>query len=99
MQRSLRTLLHDKEKRVATGAVQTGAQGPNGSAAFTSEEIMIANLHCVRPCYANNASGVGPAAEVTLALAAALWLTVITLTVTVTQTLRNPAGCRGGDVA
>lgn len=30
---------------------------------FTSEEIMVTNLQCVRPCYANDASGVGPAAE------------------------------------
>ena len=30
---------------------------------FTSEEIMVTNLHCVRPCYANNASGVGGEAE------------------------------------
>lgn len=65
MQRSLRALLHDKERRVAAGAVQTpGASGPNMSVAFTSEEIMIINLHCVRPCYANNASGVGAVAKV-----------------------------------
>jgi len=30
---------------------------------FTSEEIMVTNLKCVRPCYASNASGVGPEAE------------------------------------
>ena len=27
------------------------------------QEIMVTNLQCVRPCYANNASGIGPASE------------------------------------
>ena len=62
MQRALRSLLRAKEARVAAGAAGAGSLGPNGTAVFTSEEIMMTNLQCVRPCYANNASGVGAAA-------------------------------------
>jgi hypothetical protein len=63
MQRSLRALLKAKEAQVAAGVPPAGAQGPNRTAVFTSEEIMMTNLLCVRPCYAGNASGLGAAAQ------------------------------------
>ena len=62
MQQSLRALLRVKQARMAAGRPPTGAQGPNATVTFTSEDIMMTNLQCVRPCYANNASGVGAAA-------------------------------------
>merc|ERR1719240_1746711 len=55
MQRRLRELLRAKEERVR-GLRAAGLPVPNKSLAFTSEEIMVTNLECVRPCYANNAS-------------------------------------------
>ena len=51
------------QARVAEGSAFRGAERPNISAKFTSEDIMMTNLHCVRPCYANNASGIGDAAR------------------------------------
>jgi hypothetical protein len=59
MQRSLRALLKRKEEAAAAKRAAAGAPPSNRSVVFTTEEIMVANLHCVRPCYANNASGVG----------------------------------------
>ena len=61
MQRRLRDLLRLKEKRAIAARI-AGAAYSNKSTTFTSEEIMVTNLQCVRPCYANNASGIGPAA-------------------------------------
>eukprot|EP00966_Prymnesium_polylepis_P096860 2244206-Prymnesium_polylepis.1 len=56
MQRSLRALLAAKEARVRAGEAGVKLN-------FSSEEIMVTNLQCVRPCYAANASGVGQMAE------------------------------------
>lgn len=61
MQRRLRELLRYKEARAAANRA-AGLPVGNKSTLFTSEEIMVTNLQCVRPCYANNASGVGSVA-------------------------------------
>mmetsp|Transcript_1402 Transcript_1402/g.4424 ORF Transcript_1402/g.4424 Transcript_1402/m.4424 type:complete len:469 (-) Transcript_1402:129-1535(-) len=61
MQRRLRELLRAKEA-AALAARAAGRPVENESVRFTSEDIMVANLHCVRPCYRNNASGLGEAA-------------------------------------
>ncbi|KAL1499458.1 hypothetical protein AB1Y20_011662 [Prymnesium parvum] len=55
MQQQLRAILKEKEARAQRGEIV--------KLNFTSEEIMVTNLKCVRPCYASNASGVGPEAE------------------------------------
>ena len=50
---------------VAERLAGSATGGDNASSlTFTSQEIMLANLECVRPCYANNSSGVGAAAAV-----------------------------------
>ena len=49
-------------RRLAQTPRGDGKSG-NATVRFTSEEIMVTNLECVRPCYANNASGVGDAAR------------------------------------
>lgn len=58
MQRRLREVLRAKETRAAA-LEAAGLPVPNKSRGFTSEDIMVTNLECVRPCYANNASGLG----------------------------------------
>jgi [heparan sulfate]-glucosamine 3-sulfotransferase 5 len=58
MQRRLRELLRRKE-----AAAASSSKTVVNATKFTSEEIMVTNLECVRPCYANNATGVGLAAE------------------------------------
>ena len=68
MQRQLRALLQEKEARAGSvgpagdGAAGSPAPRRNGLVGFTSEDIMMTNLACVRPCYSNRASGVGEAA-------------------------------------
>jgi hypothetical protein len=64
-QRRLREVLRAKEQRVAAAARLSGGASnrSNRSVSFSSEEIMVTNLECVRPCYANNASGVGALAD------------------------------------
>ena len=58
MQRRLRELLAAKQER------ERSKPGGNVSKVkFSSEDIMMTNFECVRPCYANNASGIGAAAE------------------------------------
>ena len=72
MQRRLREVLRAKEARAAAAATAAaaaaagsgrGAGGTKKNVTFSSEDIMVTNLECVRPCYANNASGLGAAAE------------------------------------
>ena len=62
MQKTLRELLRKKEAKAAA-ARAAGLPVSNKSTLFTSEEIMVTNLQCVRPCYANNASGLGDEAR------------------------------------
>uniref|UniRef100_A0A7S3C3H0 Sulfotransferase domain-containing protein n=1 Tax=Haptolina ericina TaxID=156174 RepID=A0A7S3C3H0_9EUKA len=55
MQKRLRAL---QQRKIAQGHTQHA-----NKSIFTTEEIMVNNLHCVRPCYANNASGIGAEAR------------------------------------
>ena len=58
MQRRLRELLAAKQR-----ARKVEAWRQRLEVKFSSEDIMMTNFECVRPCYANNASGIGAAAE------------------------------------
>ena len=62
MQRKLRELLKRKQLKAAEMRAR-GEHVSNKSTSFTSEDIMVTNLECVRPCYANNASGIGAEAD------------------------------------
>jgi len=55
MQQRLRELQRQKEA--------SGHKAANNKSIFTTEEIMVTNLICVKPCYSNNASGLGAEAE------------------------------------